>query len=292
MSPDLIPWYIFMVLLSFTWGACIGSFLNVCIYRIPRELSVIKPRSFCPHCKKQIAWYHNIPVLSFLLLGGKCRYCGARISPRYFFVELVVGILFVLVWIKYHPLMVPRPLGLTVITHLGLIPIYWLVISGLTLGTCVDIEHLIIPDRVTLGGIAVGILCSVAVPELHGQSTRLLALLWSLAGAAVGWTVLWFISVIGRLIFHKDAMGFGDVKLLAAVGAFFGITSVFFTLLVSSLVGSIAGIGLVIVHKRKMQSRIPYGPFIALAAVIWMLWGPSLWGFYLRLISLPLPIEY
>jgi leader peptidase (prepilin peptidase)/N-methyltransferase len=274
--------------LAFVWGACLGSFLNVCIYRIPRELSVVKPRSHCPHCGKMIPWYLNIPLVSYLALRGKCRYCGVAITSRYFVVELLVGVLFLLVWLKFDFQDGTRLLGLVPITDWRLVPVYWLMLSGLVLGTFVDFEHLIIPDRVSLGGIVAGVLLSAAVPSLHGATTVVDALRASALGAAVGWGSLWAVGVIGKLMFRKEAMGFGDVKLLGAIGAFAGWQGVLFTIVGSSLFGSLVGVTLVLTGRKAMQSRIPYGPYLALAALLWVFWGPALVDLYIRLL-LPTP---
>ena len=281
-------WYWFFGILSFSWGACIGSFLNVCIYRIPREESVVKPRSHCPKCNTTIPWYYNIPLVSFVALRARCKFCGTRISSRYFLVELLVAILFLLVWLKFDLFPGQRVAGLFAITDWKLVPIYWLVASGLVLGTFVDFEHLIIPDRVTIGGIIAGLILSPLVPALHGEAAALQALMWSALGVVVGGGSLWLTAILGKMIFRKEAMGFGDVKLLGAIGAFFGSKAILFTILISSLVGSIVGITLVVSHNKKMQSRIPYGPYLALAAIIWMLWGPSLWNAYINLFAPPI----
>jgi leader peptidase (prepilin peptidase)/N-methyltransferase len=282
------PWRVFYSVLSFAWGTCIGSFLNVCIHRIPRELSVVKPRSFCPGCERTIPWYCNVPILSYVLLRGKCRFCGVRISARYVTVELLVGLLFLLTWLKFDTMPGARPLALAPIEAWPLVPIYWLLVSGLVLGTFVDFEHLIIPDRVTLGGIAAGVVLSAVAPALHGESEMLYGLLWSLTGAALGWGILWLIAIFGRFVFRKEAMGFGDVKLLGAIGAFLGWRAVLFTIVVSSFAGSLVGVTLVVLKLKAMQSRIPYGPYLALAAVIWwMLWGPGLWNAYVNMLAPP-----
>lgn len=275
------PWYAFFTALAFPLGACIGSFLNVCVYRIPHGLSVVTPRSFCPACRKQIPWHLNIPVFSWIMLRGRCRFCKAVITPRYALIETLTGLLFLLVWLKYYPLPGARLMALDPVTDAALVPVYWLVISGLIVGTFVDFEHLIIPDRVTLGGILAGLALSGIVPSLHGETEVMRALLWSSLGAMTGWFSLWATAILGKFLLKKDAMGFGDVKLLGAIGAFLGTKAVLFTILASSLFGSVVGIILVILGKRKMQSRIPYGPYLALAAVIWILWGLALWNAYL-----------
>jgi leader peptidase (prepilin peptidase)/N-methyltransferase len=282
-------WHLFFTVLSFTWGACIGSYLNVCIYRIPRELSTHKPsRSFCPSCKTQIKWFHNIPILSYILLRGRCAYCGKHFTARYAVVELLTAILFTLVWFKFDITPGYRPLGLVPITSWALIPIYWLMICGLILGTFVDFEHFIIPDRVTIGGIVAGIGLSLAVPALHGETSILKSFLASAVGFTMGFGILWLVSVFGKMLFKKDAMGFGDVKLLGAIGAFLGWRAVFFNIILSSFAGSIVGITLILLKKREMGSRIPYGPYIALAALLWILWGPTWWYAYINMLMPPL----
>jgi leader peptidase (prepilin peptidase)/N-methyltransferase len=217
------PFHAFVSLCVFVWGTCIGSFLNVCIHRIPLELSVIKPRSACPGCGFAIPWYLNIPIFSYLSLRGRCHSCKMRISPRYVLVEALTGLLFLLTWLKFSPFGA-TVLGLTPAENVWLIPIYWLVVAGLILGTFVDFEHLIIPDRVTLGGIAAGLLLSVAVPAMHNETHPMRGLMQSAFGAGLGWCLLWGVAELGELLFKKEAMGFGDVKLLGAVGAFFGLS--------------------------------------------------------------------
>jgi leader peptidase (prepilin peptidase)/N-methyltransferase len=279
-----MTWYVVFSVLAFVWGACIGSFLNVCIYRIPLDLSVVKPRSFCPACKRPIPWYLNVPLLSYVLLGGRCRWCRTRITPRYVLVELLVAVLFLLVWLKFEFPGVSTALGLAPVSDWKIVPVYWLMVSGLVLGTFVDFEHMIIPDRVTLGGIAAGFVLSAVVPSLHGETGVLRSLIQSAIGIAAGWGLLWATGVLGKMLFRKEAMGFGDVKLLGAIGAFLGWKAVLSTVVLSSLVGSIVGITLVATKCKKMQSRIPYGPYLALAALIWMLWGPSIWQWYMNLL--------
>jgi leader peptidase (prepilin peptidase)/N-methyltransferase len=273
----------------FLFGLCMGSFLNVCIYRIPVGLSVVKPRSRCPGCEKSIAWHDNIPVLSYLALRAKCRHCGMRIAVRYPLVELLTACFFVLVWLKYAPESGARALGLVPMMDAALLPVYWLMVFGLILGTFVDFDHMIIPDRVSLGGIVAGVLLSILVPALHGQSHWLASLKAAAIGAGVGWCTLWLIGVAGKLALRKDAMGFGDVKLMGAIGAFLGWQGVLFTLVASSFVGALVGVGLVVGRRKDLQSRIPYGPYLALAAALWMLWGQAWLDAYIRLLT-PAPL--
>lgn len=265
-------WAMYLTLLAVFFGACVGSFLNVCIYRIPREESVVAPRSHCPNCKKLIAWYDNIPLLSYVALRAKCRHCGLGITPRYFLVELLTAVLFLMVWNRY---------GFSAeVPQYALIPIYWLVVSGLILGTFVDFEHMILPDRVTIGGMIAGLALSALVPAMHGEATILASLKHSGIGLVAGFGSLFLVGEIGRFIFKKDAMGFGDVKLMGAIGAFFGWPAVLFTVLVSSILGSLVGIVFIVTRRLEWQSRIPYGPYIAVACLIWILGGREWWTDY------------
>ncbi|OQW96745.1 MAG: hypothetical protein BWK77_03735 [Verrucomicrobia bacterium A1] len=264
----LFAYFSFIV---FLLGACIGSFLNVCIWRIPREESVVMPRSHCPHCNKLIAWYDNIPLVSYLSLRARCRHCGGKISVRYFLVEALVGVLFLLVWLRY---------GVDVRT-----PVYWMIASGLVLGTFVDFDHMIIPDRVTLGGVVAGLVLSPLLPALHGVATPLASFIEALKGMAAGAGILWLVGVLGKLAFKKDAMGMGDVKLMGGLGALLGWKSVVFTIMLSSVLGSLVGLGMIVGHRKEWQSRVPYGPYLALAAMIWMVWGSGWWDAYANWVS-------
>jgi leader peptidase (prepilin peptidase)/N-methyltransferase len=275
--------YPFFTLLAFFWGACIGSFLNVCIYRIPRRMSVVAPRSHCPGCKNLIAWYDNIPLLSWVLLRARCRHCGTVISARYVIVEMLTAILFLLAWFTYGAQPGVRLLGLAGVEQVGLVPVFWLIISGLLLGAFVDCRHMIIPDRVTLGGIVAGLLLSPLVPALHGEAGPIQGLAYGAVGAAFGFGLLWLVAYFGKLIFRKEAMGFGDVKLMGALGAFFGIKAVCFILFFSSLLGALFGVFFILAGRRKLGRHIPFGPYIVFAALIWMLWGPRLMNWYFAL---------
>lgn len=290
------------------FGACIGSFLSVCIYRIPRDESIVRPRSHCPSCGKLIPWYFNIPVLSWLMLGGKCHYCKSRISPRYLILEVFTALLFTVVWLQvFAGLTIPEDLGrawlthgndllappcwrygLTPLLHPALLPVYWLVLWGLILGTFVDLEHYILPDRVTIGGMVAGVMLSPLVPELHFTASWSTALLRSVLGLAFGFGLLWLVSWLGELAFKKEAMGFGDVKLMGAIGAFFGWKAVLFVLLSASLFGSIVGVGLIVLGKRQLQGRIPFGPFLALGTLLWMFWGRAIVSAYMRFLLPPM----
>ena len=271
IPPELL--FPYFAVISLLLGAAIGSFLNVCIYRIPLDQSVVRPPSHCFSCNQPVAWYDNIPVLSYLVLRGKCRRCKTPYSPRYLGVEILTAVLFLLVWLQYGgsaeaARFDPR------------IPVYWLFVSGLILGTFVDFDHLIIPDRVSIGGMIIGVGVSLLVPSLHDAANPIQGGLRSLIGCAAGFGILYLIAEAGSAIFKKEAMGFGDVKLLGAIGAFLGWKAVFFTILMSSLIGSVVGVSLILLGGREWQSRIPYGPYLALAAVVWVLWGQGWWDWY------------
>jgi len=250
----------------FLFGACWGSFLNVCIYRIPAELSVVKPRSRCPTCGTPIPWFDNIPLLSWLLLGARCRQCKTPISARYPAIELLTAVLFTWLWLRYPYDVLLAP--------------YWLLVFGLVLASVVDIDEMWLPDRCTIGGMVAGPVLGFLIPAMHGAEGHVAGLVRSLAGLAFGFGLLWSVSFFGRLILKKDAMGFGDVKLMGALGAFLGLEAVVFIVFVSSLLGSVAGISFILAGRKEWQSRIPFGPYLALAAVVWMLGGSGWWAAY------------
>ncbi len=281
----LLIGYPFFTLLAFFWGACVGSFLNVCIYRIPRRMSVVAPRSHCPGCKQQIAWYDNIPLVSWALLRARCRRCGIAISPRYVIVEALTATLFLLAWFTFGVQPGERVLGLAAVTHAGVVPVYWLAISGLLLGGFVDCRHMIIPDRVSIGGMVAGLVASPLVPALHGQTTAFWGFLHAAMGAAFGFGLMWLIAWGGRLLFRKEAMGFGDVKLMGALGAFFGVQAVCFILFFSSLLGALFGLFFIATGRRKLGRHIPFGPYIVFASLAWMFWGARVVAWYAALLN-------
>ena len=203
-------------------------------------------------------------------------------------VELLGGVLFLLAYLQWASgffLHAPTVLGLQPLLGVWAVPVYWLVFSGLILGSFIDLEHFYLPDRVTIGGMLLGVPLSCLVPELQGETERLAALSWSLGGMAAGFFGLWAVSWLATKAFKKDAMGFGDVKLLGAIGAFFGPVAVLFTVVVSSFVGALAGFALILRGKAKLggMTAVPYGPFLALGALTWMFWGPRVVNWYLHL---------
>ena len=350
---------------AFVIGAAIGSFLNVCIYRLPRDLSVNQPRrSFCPACKKPIPWRQNIPLLSWLFLRGKCANCGSKIAFRYFAVELLTALLFLAVWLAF-----PWPIAL----------VYWIFGSLLVVATFIDFEHFIIPDEITIGGTVAGILASVALPALMGEDSRLLAAASSLGAAALGYALLWLVLEAGKKAFGKkrirldaptpfswvrdgedaefvvgeerglwsdhfsresdlmllhcseahvdarrfedttlklhynrltiaqesfalehvdrisgvvrelqiprEAMGRGDLKFLAAIGAFLGWRAVLCSIFAGSLAGSVVGLTSMLLGRREWSAKIPFGPYLALGAFIWMFFGGRLAAWYVGLLA-------
>ncbi len=264
------------------FGACIGSFLNVCIYRIPRDMSVVSPRSHCPNCKTPISAWQNIPLLSWLFLGGKCRGCRTPISIRYFLVEALTAILFGLIFLQWDIL--PRFLCLVPKAPI-LLPVYMAFAASLVCAAVIDLEHYILPDRITIGGTLLALIFSPLLPQLHDTAIWHQALLRSVIGAAVGFSVLFAISVLGRIVYRKDAMGFGDVKLMAFFGALFGWHAIPFTLFIGALTGSIAGLVLILAKRRNSEGIIPFGPFLCFGALLWLFWGPLLWDAYWKLFS-------
>jgi leader peptidase (prepilin peptidase)/N-methyltransferase len=266
--------------LAFVVGASIGSFLNVCIYRLPEDESVVTPRSRCPGCGTQLAWYDNIPLLSFALLGARCRTCGVAISMRYPLVEAATG-----------------ALALLALAYFGETPyaaVAFAFTASLLLITFIDLDHRFIPDEVSLPGIAVGI----AVAFLPGGVTPEDAVLGALLGGGILWSVAWGYKRATGV----EGMGLGDVKLLAMIGAFLGWQAVPTVLVVASLAGSVAGLGVMLVRgasragrrvARKLglralapfaqraarRTEIPFGPFLALGAVL-ALYVPALVSFW------------
>ena len=360
------PAYDFLLsIFAFVLGATVGSFLNVCIYRWPVDLSINRPRrSFCPNCKQPIPWYQNLPLISWLALGGRCANCGKKISFRYFAVELVTALLFLAIWQRF-----PWQVAIA----------YWIFVSFLVIGTFIDFEHFIIPDRVTIGGTIAGIACSMIVPALMGTDSRLAAGIRAALAAALGYVILWIVLEAGKIAFGRkrvrfdsptpftwtkrgedadfvvgteeslwseyfarekdrlllqcdevtidhheygnvtlafrydrvtaggdllmlddvthisgvtrelviprEAMGRGDLKFLAAIGAFLGWRAVLCSLFAGSLLGSIIGLITLVVGKPVWSAKLPFGPYLAFGAVVWMFFGALVLHWYGTLLS-------
>jgi leader peptidase (prepilin peptidase)/N-methyltransferase len=350
---------------AFILGAAIGSFLNVCIYRLPRDLSVNKPRrSFCPNCKKEIPWNQNLPLFSWLALRGRCAHCGSKIAFRYFGVELITALLFLAVWRSF-----PWQVALA----------YWVFVSILVVATFVDLEHFIIPDQVTIGGTIAGMIASFAVPALMNSDSRLAAVIRSVLAALLGYVILWIVLEAGKIAFGKkrirldaptpftwarrgddadfavggeqslwseyfarekdrlllhcdeakidnrefrevtlefhynrvavgaeeilldnvdhisgvareleiprEAMGRGDLKFLAAIGAFAGWRAVLFSIFAGSVLGSLVGLLTLVIGKRVWSAKLPFGPYLAVGALIWIFFGDDFVAWYLGLVT-------
>ncbi|PLX75453.1 MAG: prepilin peptidase [Desulfuromonas sp.] len=251
---------------SFVLGAVIGSFLNVCIYRIPAGQSIVSPRSRCPNCLTPIHWYHNIPIFSWLLLKGRCAYCAEPFSWRYPLIEFLNGLLFALVLWRF---------GLQPATL-----VFWVLVAGLVTISFIDLDHQIIPDVISLPGIPVGFLCSFAIPWISWQE--------SLAGILLGGGTLLAIALGYELLTGQEGMGFGDVKLLAMLGAFLGWTAIFPTIFLGSVLGSLVGIPLMLIKKADRRLAIPFGPFLAAGALAYLFfvafWAP-LMAWYLDIMG-------
>jgi leader peptidase (prepilin peptidase) / N-methyltransferase len=345
---------------AFVLGAAIGSFLNVCIYRWPVDLSINRPRrSFCPQCKQPIPWHQNLPLVSWLALGGRCANCGAKIAFRYFAVELVTALLFLAIWQRF-----PWEVAIA----------YWIFVSFLIIGTFIDFEHFIIPDRVTIGGTIAGVACSVVVPALMQTNSRVAAGVRAALAAALGYVILWIVLEAGKIAFGRkrivfdgptpfmwtkrdddadfvvgaeeslwseyfarekdrlllqcdevriddreygnvtldfrydrvnadghllmlddvthisgvtrelviprEAMGRGDLKFLAAIGAFLGWRAVLFSLFAGSLLGSVIGLVTLVVGKPVWSAKLPFGPYLAFGALAWMFFGETVLRWY------------
>ena len=246
-------------ILAFIFGSMLGSFLNVCIYRMPKSESIIAPSSHCPVCNKPIAWYDNIPLLSFLLLGAKCRNCKQKISGRYFLVELLTAALVLFLYLQ---------LNLSFKFF-----IYTLIFSGLIVASFIDLEYQIIPDEISLGGIILGLAINGLFPHLQGFASFKQSLVFSVLGILAGGSVLYVTGILGDFIFKKESMGGGDIKLLAAIGAFLGWKAALIIFFMAPLFGAI--MGLIVKIKQKI-STIPYGPFLSLSAFITAFWGEKI----------------
>ncbi|MDD5495792.1 MAG: prepilin peptidase [Candidatus Omnitrophica bacterium] len=260
--------FVFMI------GTVIGSFLNVCIYRLPKDKSIVNPPSHCPACGKNIPWHDNIPVLSFLLLGGRCRFCKAKISFRYFLVEVLTAFLTLSLFLAF---------GLSAKFFA-----YLILTSALLVATFVDFEIQAIPDEVTYTGLVLGMAMAFIFPSVLGGATRWHALMGSFLGILTGALSIYILRAAGTLLFkkkleaigEKHAMGSGDIYLLAMVGAFLGWKLTLLAFFIAPFLGSIVGI---ILKLKKGADIIPYGPYLSLAAIISIFWGNKILGLFLRI---------
>jgi len=243
-----------LAIIAFIFGAVIGSFLNVCIWRIPEEKSIVFPSSHCPKCGKSIRPFDNIPVVSWLALRGRCRDCGEPISPRYPLVEMLTALLSLVLFWKY---------GLS-LQYLAA----FLFTAALVVITFIDFDHQIIPDVISLPGIPVFFLLAVFVMGI--------GFLDALIGLIVGGGFLYLVAVGYELIAKREGMGGGDIKLLAMIGAFLGWKSLFFVVFMSSILGALVGIVLIMIKGKDMKYAVPFGPFLSIAAVMYLFVGSEL----------------
>ena len=257
-----------MGFLVFVVGAVFGSFLNMCIHRLPRSLSIVRPGSFCPHCQHKLYWFDNIPLISYLFLRGHCRYCHKLILLRYFIVELLTSSLFLLLFIRFD---------LSVSFF-----IFSLLILALILASFIDWEHYLIPDLVVYPGIVLGLLFNLIFPELAFSNDSLYALKESFLGVLVGGGFLYLTALAGEIVMKKEAMGGGDVKLLAMIGAFLGWRSVLLAIFFGSIIGSVVSLALIGLKIKKRTDYIPFGPYLSLGAVISLFYkGSTFLGYYI-----------
>ena len=266
-------------ILSFILGAIIGSFLNVCIFRIPREKSIVRPGSSCPGCSSPIRFYDNIPLMSYLVLRGKCRKCGEPISIRYPAVELLTALLFA---------------GLVALFGLSLDAAAALILACLLIViSFIDLEFQIIPDIFSLGGLLLGMILSfVRTPPFFGQEIlvpfgSLPAILQSLLGVLLGGGILYAIARLYEVVRKAEGMGGGDIKLLAMIGAFCGITGVVFSLVAGSIVGALVGLPLMLIKGKDTKYAVPFGPFLSLGALLYVFAGDTLINAINALFRLP-----
>ncbi len=237
--------------LAFWLGACLGSFINVVAYRLPKEESVVSPGSRCPRCRRAIAFHDNVPILSWLMLGGRCRHCRKPISPRYPVVEALMACLSLGLWERWQD----QPLWAALVI---------LAAGALLAVALIDWDTMLIPDELSLGLLGLGLAAGPFNPLL---GPGLPGLLYALRGAAIGLAICWGTAWAGERIFKKEAMGGGDVKLLAAVGAWTGGVGAFDCLLLGSFLGSLYGLALILRRRLTRSDPIPFGPFLSLGAI-------------------------
>jgi leader peptidase (prepilin peptidase)/N-methyltransferase len=248
------------IVMAGVFGGLIGSFLNVCIYRLPLGKSIVWPRSACPGCRRELAWYENIPILSYAALGGRCRTCRVTISPRYPIVEGLTAAMFAFALWYYGPSLL---FASRVLFGCALIVLF-----------AIDLEHHLLPNMITLPGILVGFAFSLFTDPGWRDA---------LIGIVLGGGVLWLIAEGYYRIRHEEGLGMGDVKMLAMVGAFIGWKLTLMTLMMASFAGSIVGLVLIASRRGNMKYALPFGTFLAMGAVLAVTVGPAVLDWYLRL---------
>ncbi len=263
---------VFLYIIVFLFGSVIGSFLNVCIYRIPRNLSIIIPSSRCPSCNNPIRPWDNIPILSYILLNGKCRFCKEKISFQYPLVEFLNAVLYVMVLWRFG-------------SHFSwFLLIYFVFVSSLIVITFIDFEFQIIPDGITLPGIPLALIFGSAILPDPFLRANLLGFKASISGVLLGGGLFYVIAIAGTAALKRDALGGGDIKMMALVGGILGWKGVILTTFLGSLLGSIIGVSLILIKGKEKGSKIPFGPYLSLGAVLSLLMGQELliWYFHAR----------
>ena len=246
------PW------IAFVLGAVVGSFANVCIHRLPRGESIVRPGSKCPECGTPIRWHDNIPLLGYTLLRGRCRQCGGRISPRYVVVEAATALLFLGLW--WHEAGAVGPFLVDAVFA-----------TALVIGMGIDLEHRLLPDRVTLPLLGFGLLVSL----LPGGMAPLGAVIGALAGGGL----MYGIAVVGDAVYKRETMGGGDIKLAAAIGAFIGWRVLLVALFASFVLGALGGV--IYLGLGGKDRTVPFGPFLAAGALIALIVGQEIWSWYM-----------
>jgi leader peptidase (prepilin peptidase)/N-methyltransferase len=251
----------FILIFSFILGSIVGSFLNVCIYRLPLKISIITPPSNCPSCGRPIPFYENTPILSYILLKGKCRGCNAPISLQYPLIEFLTGLVALSLTLRF---------GLNLTTLF-----YFLFISALIVITFIDLKYQIIPDVISLPGIGIGFLSSFFLPQI--------TFLDSFLGIFIGGGSLLIVSTTYYLLTKREGMGFGDVKLLSMIGAFLGWKGALIGLITGAFIGTLIGVLLMIKEKKDSKYPIPFGPFLSIGAILFIFFGREIIMAYLSL---------
>ncbi len=251
--------YPFDYVVVFILGTLFGSFANVCIYRLPQRLSIIFPGSHCPSCQEALRPWQNIPVLSYLLLGGQCARCKTVISLRYPLIELSNGLLYVFLYYQYH---------LSVQTV-----VFALLTTALLIVSCIDLAHTIIPDAITLPGIVVGLGTSLWLTPVGLRN--------ALLGVVLGGGLFLLMAILSVVILQREGMGGGDIKLIAMLGAFLGWQAVLVTIFLAAVLGAGVGLTLILIRRKGRREPLPFGPFLALGALLAMVWGDTILAWYL-----------
>jgi len=252
---------------TFAFGAAIGSFLNVCVYRLPLKQSVVSPPSACPRCERRLPFYDNIPIFSYIVLRGKCRGCGAPFSIRYLAIEVLTALV-----------------AIGCYAFFGLVPealVYFAFISALIVITFIDLDYQIIPDVISLPGIVAGLLVSLFIVGGAGGGKVAPDVMTSGLGILLGGGSLFLVAWGYYLLTGREGMGGGDIKLLAMIGAFLGWRGVIITVFAGSLIGAVVGTSVMVVKGRDSKYAIPFGPFLSLGAVLYLFVGEALITLYM-----------